>query len=634
MTARFRAIPRWLASEWKTPPTLDRSLYGEWRLVGIRWIAVALVAPALALARLPLENLGAAYAILFAAFCLNVMYRWLIHHRPRLLAHGYLTTAGDGLLHAAMLMAGGGFGTPFYYIMFTFATSMAMRYGYRPSLIVVCGIVGLDSLDHLANAVPFDTWFAFRSIFLGLTCIVCSYMREQAIRAENALQARLHEANRLNEASADLAASLEMQTLFGAIAQAGARLFQSQHAVFRCIGEATGDGAAGTVTIAHYPEDGDDRLQADLQALCEQHPAESILSGSQAQRVILTTLASGTRAAAVALALPTRNVTWATLGCVVREGWTDFTSPDILDSFRERVALAIDNAWLYGALERRSVDLHRAYADLAAAHQELLRLVQVDEMKDAFLANVSHELRTPLSSIRAFSELILSYDDDPAVHKEFLQIINSESERLTRMVNNVLDVMKIESGNMDWNMAVIEPGALLKNLAHSFAPLIAIQRLGFEVSIEESLPSIHGDADRLAQVITNLLNNALKFTETGRISLAAVRDRDEVLISVADTGIGIAAADLERVFDRFHQVGPTLTGKPRGSGLGLTICREIVEHHGGRIWVDSEPGTGSTFTFSVKVANELRSGRSAAPSGFVGESVGPIHVSVGPPAPG
>jgi len=270
---------------------------------------------------------------------------------------------------------------------------------------------------------------------------------------------------------------------------------------------------------------------------------------------------------------------------------------DILDSFVERISLAVENASLYRTLADRSQDLQRAYSDLATAHQELL---SVDEMKTNFLANVSHELRTPLTSIRSFSELLLAYEDDPDVQKEFLRIISTESERLTRLVNDVLDISRIEAGHMDWKMSSIDVSELLTDLGRTFAPLITLAKLTFDVQIAGDVAQVYGDRDRLHQVIANLLNNAMKFTRAGgRIALRGELADDELRISVSDTGIGVAESDQERIFEKFQQVGDTLTDKPRGTGLGLAICRDIVEHHQGRMWVDSQPGVGSTFSVAL-----------------------------------
>jgi signal transduction histidine kinase len=300
------------------------------------------------------------------------------------------------------------------------------------------------------------------------------------------------------------------------------------------------------------------------------------------------------------------------------------------------------------ALHDRLVELQRLYADLAIVHQELLSL---DEAKTNFLANVSHELRTPLTSIRAFSELLQSYPDNEETQQEFLQIITSESERLTRLVNDVLDISRIEAGHMDWKMGSIDTAELLRDLGRTFAPLVELAQLTFEVDIDvtkiesgqmdfrdelidvaalldqcgrtfgpvveqaglrfqhhvpRDLARVRGDHDRLQQVVHNLLNNAMKFTVRGTITLRASVMADELRISVSDTGIGIAPTDQARVFEKFQQVGDTLTGKPKGTGLGLTICRDIVAHHGGRLSVESQVGHGSTFTISLPIAAAAR----------------------------
>jgi signal transduction histidine kinase len=142
--------------------------------------------------------------------------------------------------------------------------------------------------------------------------------------------------------------------------------------------------------------------------------------------------------------------------------------------------------------------------------------------------------------------------------------------------------------------------------------LIESQNLVFQVDVADDLPLVHADRDRLQQVVGNLLNNALKFTRAGSITLRGERAGREVLISVADTGIGIAASEHERIFEKFQQVGEVLTDKPRGAGLGLSICREIVDHHKGRIWVEAKPGAGSTFSFTVPAIVPIDEGLAAA----------------------
>jgi signal transduction histidine kinase len=593
----IQSVKNFLYTQWRAPQELNPSLDQEWRLIAIRWLALAFVTPTLWLAQLPMERTVAAYGVLVLAVVLNSFYRHLILHSPSVLSNGFITSLGDVGLHIAMIMIGGGFGSPFYFLLFSVSISVAMRYGYGPSLVAFGAVFTLDALEHLTTGTPPDAWFAFRSIWLWLVVILSSFLHEQAVRAEKALQDRLSDANLLNEATVKLSASLDVGELLDTVAEAGARLFSSDSAVLHFWTEAPDGPLRSATRIVRYPAESDARVLDQLQIAAEEFEPRALLGSNGRHTIRVQDLRFGGRAAVVAFALGTQHPSWATLACRLSDQRGERRpDPDLLHSFEERVTLAVENAALYGTLNARSVDLQRAYADLATAHQELLAL---DEMKDSFLANVSHELRTPLSSIRSFSELLLSYND-PSVQQEFLQIINSESERLTRMVGDVLDVMKIESGNMDWNMGVADPRVLLGDLARTFAPLISMHKLEFRLEVPDDLPSIHGDRDRLEQVVTNLLNNAMKFTEQGSITLAARLVGDNVEMSVSDTGVGIAPEDAGRVFEKFQQAGPTLTGKPRGSGLGLTICREIVEHHGGKIWVDSAPGQGSTFAFTVR----------------------------------
>jgi signal transduction histidine kinase len=241
--------------------------------------------------------------------------------------------------------------------------------------------------------------------------------------------------------------------------------------------------------------------------------------------------------------------------------------------------------------------LSEAYTNLAAAHQELL---QIDELKSNFIANVSHELRTPLTSVLAYSELLLTYEEQSSPQqREFLEIIHKESARLTRLLNDVLDLAKIESGDMRLNFEPVDIEELVEETARAHRALIEQADLTLEVEIAPDLPFVRGDHDRLRQVLSNLLSNSTKFTRRGTIRLSARRVGAEVHLSVQDTGMGIPPEHVGRVFDKFHQVGDVLTDKPTGTGLGLAICRELVESHGGRIWAESEPGVGSTFTVAL-----------------------------------
>ncbi|MGH9392742.1 MAG: sensor histidine kinase [Terriglobales bacterium] len=253
----------------------------------------------------------------------------------------------------------------------------------------------------------------------------------------------------------------------------------------------------------------------------------------------------------------------------------------------------------------RTEDLERAGRDLLRANADLMRL---NELKSSFLANVSHELRTPLTSIRSFSEILLNYPDaDMGTREEFLGIICSESERLTRLINDVLDLAKIEAGKMQWRSQPVQVAELARQSVEVLKMMAAQKGLRLENLMAEDLPLVEADPDRLLQVFANLLSNAIKFTRSGGIQIGALVRADEVVVFVADTGVGIVAADLERIFDKFHQQGNPLTDKPAGTGLGLSICRELVTRLGGRIWAESG-AAGSTFYCALPVAEAAKAG--------------------------
>ena len=244
-------------------------------------------------------------------------------------------------------------------------------------------------------------------------------------------------------------------------------------------------------------------------------------------------------------------------------------------------------------------------------------------MKDDFLSTVSHELRTPLTSVLGFTKVIRKKLDevifpllppgDAKIDRTAQQvsdnigIIISEGERLTALINDVLDLSKMEAGKIDWKR---EPTPIQEILGQAIAATTSLfEHKGIPIikDIAAGLPFVSCDRDRIVQVVINLLSNALKFSDNGSVTVAAqigsgdvcpaVDGQDFITVSIIDTGIGIAEKDLKNVFEKFKQVGDTLTDRPKGTGLGLPICKQIVECHGGIIWVESCPGKGSVFSF-------------------------------------
>ncbi len=244
-------------------------------------------------------------------------------------------------------------------------------------------------------------------------------------------------------------------------------------------------------------------------------------------------------------------------------------------------------------LEEKSRALEQATAELKAANEQLL---EVDRLKDEFVATVNHELRTPLASIRAFSEILRDHPDLSADERlEFLSIIVSETERLTRLIGQLLHLSKAEA-TAPPTLQPVDLADVVRDSAATMRQVFADKGIGLDVKLDDGRAEILGDHDRLVQVIVNLLGNAVKFTGPGgRATLALARHGGDLEFSVADNGPGIQPADREIVFQRFRQLGDPLSGKPDGVGLGLAISERIVREHHGRIWVEDAPGGGAWF---------------------------------------
>ncbi|HEX6142161.1 MAG TPA: sensor histidine kinase [Geminicoccaceae bacterium] len=253
-------------------------------------------------------------------------------------------------------------------------------------------------------------------------------------------------------------------------------------------------------------------------------------------------------------------------------------------------------------LKQKSAALERAHAELTEAN---VRLTELDRLKDDFLSTVSHELRTPLTSIRSFSEILQDNPDLPVAERaRFLGVVVKESERLTRLINDLLDVSKIESGRMEWRLTRCDPAEVIDDALSATQGLFRNKGVVVEADLERGLEPITVDRDRLMQVVINLLSNAAKFVPPGRgrVRVGLARDAAGLRVSVEDNGPGVPEAARERVFEKFRQFDPDpAAGKPAGSGLGLTICRHIVERFGGRIWVENARPAGAVFRFTLPV---------------------------------
>jgi signal transduction histidine kinase len=260
---------------------------------------------------------------------------------------------------------------------------------------------------------------------------------------------------------------------------------------------------------------------------------------------------------------------------------------DILQTFGDQSVVAIQNARLFSEIEEKG-------KQLAVASQH----------KSQFLANMSHELRTPLNAILGYTELILDniYGEVPDKAQGVLKRVESNGRHLLGLINDVLDLSKIEAGQLVLSLTDYSMKDVLYSVFSAVEPLASEKQLNFKVEAPPELPKGHGDERRLTQVILNLVGNAIKFTDKGEVVINATATNGSFTVAVRDTGPGISKADQGKIFEEFQQADNSATKKKGGTGLGLSISRRIVEMHGGKLWVESEIGKGSVFSFSLPVS--------------------------------
>ncbi len=281
----------------------------------------------------------------------------------------------------------------------------------------------------------------------------------------------------------------------------------------------------------------------------------------------------------------------------------------LVEAVADQVALAIENA--------------RAYAELQRTAEQLK---EMDRLKTQFLANMSHELRTPLNTIIGFSRVILKGIDGPITEQQRADLtsIYNNGQHLLGLINDLLDISRIEAGKMELIFEPVDLQHIIQGVMSTAVALVKDKPIELKQEVDSELPIIRADGTRVRQVILNLLSNAAKFTEKGQITLRAHADEENVVISVSDTGIGIPVEAQAILFQEFSQVDASPTRRTGGAGLGLAISRHLVELHGGRIWVESEPGVGSTFTFTLPIAGP-EAERAEEPEALADLSISPDH---------
>ena len=265
-----------------------------------------------------------------------------------------------------------------------------------------------------------------------------------------------------------------------------------------------------------------------------------------------------------------------------------------------------DRALAEAVSQQLAVALQDARSD-QLTQNALADMREADRLKTQFLANMSHELRTPLNSIIGFSRVILKGIDGPITpqQEEDLKAIYNAGQHLLGLINDVLDLSKIEAGKVELALGEVELKDVLQGVLSTAEGLVKGKPIELVTDIPDDLPTITADSIRLRQILLNLVSNAVKFTERGQIGVSARKldssGRPEIVVAVFDTGPGIAPEDQRKLFEPFSQVDASPTRKTGGTGLGLSICRHLVELHGGRIWVESVPGEGSTFAFTLPI---------------------------------
>jgi signal transduction histidine kinase len=482
-------------------------------------------------------------------------------------------------------------------------------------LLIVMGITGLESIAGVARQSRLldqarERVDAMRQIehALGLQM---NFMRNAlALRDDASIESVFRENNRFNDTFdrlEDAAPTAQRETI-RAIRRAQDQVMATVVRIAALIRDDKADEAMDLHLSEGYPLYREIATLVTKAVRAEEAGMGRIREGVEAAYRRALLLTGGFAAASIVLALG--------LGFVI--SWSFILPVRAAEGFLGEVAkgdfggsIAVPNRDEFGALASRmnemSRELHQLYDEQRRAAHQLrtlnAQLEQASRAKSDFLASMSHELRTPMNAILGFTEMIRDglYGEIPPDIQEPVSDIHTCGKQLLGLINNVLDLSKIEAGHMELAPSEYVVEDVVNTVKLSLRALAASKGLELATAVAPDLPLCLGDGKRITQCLMNLAGNALKFTAAGRVEIRVDQEGERLRFAVADTGIGIPADQIEHIFEEFRQADATVTRDFGGTGLGLAITKKLVELHGGRLWVQSEPGAGSTFFFTVPV---------------------------------